>query len=99
MGPRGGSLQEHPIAGSSSCATRLEGHLAHESRRIRYVRAVLTVTLSAIERWPVARDSAPVRSTFRRAWRHAAADILNTKVRLEAVLGLAGDNVCYLGLC
>jgi hypothetical protein len=98
MGPRGGSLREHPVAGSSSCATRLEGHLAHESRRSHCVRAVLTVTLSAMERW-VARDSAPVRSTFRRAWSHAAADILNTKVRLEAVLGLAGDNVCYLGLC
>jgi len=28
--PRGCSLREHPIAGSSSCATRSEGHLARE---------------------------------------------------------------------
>ena len=28
-----------------------------------------------------------------------AADIRNPKVWLKAVLGLAGDNVCYLGLC
>jgi hypothetical protein len=32
-----------------------------------------------------------------RSWRHAAADILNTKVWLEAVRGWR--NVFYLGLC
>ena len=96
MGPRGGSLREHPIAGSSSCATRLGGHLAHEiAEGFRCVRTVLTVTLSAVARWPVARYSAPVWSRFR------LPGVMEQtfSVWLESVLGLAADNVCYLGLC
>ena len=45
--PRGDGVREHPIAGSSLCTTRLEGHLAtsrsRDRGRLRYVRIVLTV--------------------------------------------------------
>ena len=58
--PRGCSLREHPIAGSSSCATRSEGHLAREIAEGFVASAPNRLRSQQEERWPVARYSAPV---------------------------------------
>src|SRR6516225_11207731 len=51
-------LREHPIAGSSSCATRSEGHLALEMAEGLVASAPNRLRSQQEERWPVARYSA-----------------------------------------